>query len=725
MIGSATELPRFSLVAAPASPQSRRIAFAAVAISSLAFIAGIPFAQVRLPAMPAFIASYEAALAFSDLVTFLLLFGMFQQSRTGALLALAAGYLFDASMTIPHALSFPGLYASPGLLGATRQTTAWLYMFWHGGFPIFVIAYGVLQDRADTASRFIDPVRIGKRAAGLFIAAVPCAVAAVTLLAVAGNHLLPAIMQDNGYTAAMKYVVLPVWALSIVALLVLWHKRVHSVIDLWLMVVMFAWLFDVAMSAVLNGGRFDLGFYAGRAYGLLAATFVLGVILGEANRLHGRLAVANDALADQARTLHASVRERTKELQRSVDALELEIRGRKQAEAQLVQAQKMEAIGNLTGGMAHDFNNILGVVIGNLDLARSRLNDDEETGDLLGDALEASLKGADLTQRLLAFARQQPLQPELIEINPLIAGMVKLLRRTLGEAIEISFNEGADVWAVIADPAQLEASITNLATNARDAMPKGGKLTIVTANRHLDDDYAARHPEVTAGDYVLVEVSDTGIGMKQEVASRIFDPFYTTKARGKGTGLGLSMVFGFMKQSGGHISVYSEPRIGTTFRLYLPRANDGVHAKPRVTAPDTIRGNGEIILVVEDNAALRRVVVKQLIDLGYRVLEADTAAAALVRLEREQIDLLFTDIVMPGEMDGFELANVALTQRPGLKVLVTSGFPESRVTEDFGPTRGARLLIKPYRQVDLAQALRQTLDVPSEEDAQTCGSRSA
>ncbi|MGE5147626.1 MAG: ATP-binding protein, partial [Candidatus Eiseniibacteriota bacterium] len=244
----------------------------------------------------------------------------------------------------------------------------------------------------------------------------------------------------------------------------------------------------------------------------------------------------------------------------------------RQTEFQLVQAQKTEAIGNLTGGMAHDFNNLLGIIIGNLDIARASGTLGEDDKALMGDAVEAALRGAELTRRLLAFARRQPLSSERVDVNALIEDFVKLLRRMLGETIAISLDLADDLWPVVVDPIQLEASLANLATNAKDAMPGGGTLSIVTMNRPLDTDYTSRFHGVAPGDYTMIEVSDTGTGMSADVAARVFEPFFSTKPQGRGTGLGLSMVFGFMKQSGGHINVYSEPGIGTTFRLYLPRA---------------------------------------------------------------------------------------------------------------------------------------------------------
>jgi PAS domain S-box-containing protein len=379
------------------------------------------------------------------------------------------------------------------------------------------------------------------------------------------------------------------------------------------------------------------------------------------------------------------------------------------SEAQLRQAQKMEAIGNLTGGIAHDFNNMLGVIIGNLDLAIQHLGPDKELSELVHEALEAALRGADLTRRLLAFARLQPLAPAMIEVNSLITDTVRLLHPLLGEHIEITLQLAQKIWPVMADRAQLEASLANLATNARDAMPNGGQLKIVTANRHLDADYAHTHIDVTPGDYAMIEISDTGNGMSPEIMAQIFEPFFTTKEPDKGTGLGLSMVFGFMRQSSGHVSVHSEPGVGTSFRLYLPRSQAvaAPEAAPGIMAG---RATGECVLVVEDQPAMRRITVHQLCDLGYRVLEADCAAAALEVLQREPVDLLFSDIVMPGGMDGVGLARLAIAHWPVLKIVLTSGFSDVRAKHDKALLDSFWLLRKPYSKQDLAHMLREALD---------------
>ncbi len=621
-------------------------------------------------------------------MTAILLFAQFGIVRSRALLVLACGYVFTALMTVPHVLSFPGAFAATGLFGAGPQTTAWLYMFWHSGFPIVVVLYALLK--GDRRPETLPPAGLVLGTAAL--------VAVLAAIAYRGGHSLPPVMVGNHYSSLGTVLLSSVWVLSLVAVSILWLRRPHSLLDLWLMVVLCAWVYDIALSAVFNAGRFDLGFYAGRVYGLMSASFVLVVLLAETTWLYGRVAASRLRLRDYAAALEDRVRERT-------GALERETAERKQAEAQLVHAQKMEAIGNLTGGMAHDFNNLLGVIIGNLDLLRDLPPGNPDAGDMIRDSLEAALKGADLTRRLLAFARRQPLRPEPVDVNALVGGMMTLLRRLLGEDIEITLDLADGVWTAVVDPAQLEASITNLATNARDAMPRGGRIAIATSNRHLDADYAAAHAGAVPGEYAMIEVSDNGTGMPPDVVARIFEPFFTTKEQGRGTGLGLSMVYGFIKQSEGHINVYSEPGIGTTFRLYLPRADGAAADRPQVVE-QLPRGTGQTILVVEDNAGLRRVVTRQVRELGYRVLEAENAAAALTLLEEQPVDLLFADVVMPGGMNGLELARSVIERRPGMRALLTSGFPAG-INGRIETT--ARVLTKPYRKVELARALWESL----------------
>jgi nitrogen-specific signal transduction histidine kinase/CheY-like chemotaxis protein len=383
------------------------------------------------------------------------------------------------------------------------------------------------------------------------------------------------------------------------------------------------------------------------------------------------------------------------------------ITGQRQSELALIQSQKMEAIGTLTGGMAHDFNDLLGIIIGNLDCCEIR-PDDADLTELGAEALDAAMRGADLTRSLLAFARRQPLQPRRLEVDIVIGGQMRLLSRLLGEDIEIQLNFAEDTCGIVADPAQLEAALTNLATNARAAMPQGGKLTIATSHRKLDAEYADANPDVPAGDYAMIEFTDTGEGMSPEVRERIFEPFFTTKNE-RGSGLGLRMVFGFIKQSGGHISVYSEIGVGTTFRLYFPCSLIAEEKDIDLRPDGPLSGSGETVPAVEENAPLRHIVVRQLRGLGYRVLEAGDGAEALTVLEAETVDLLFTDVVMPGGMDGFALADAAILRRAAIKVVITSGFPQARYTDEMRQ-RSFPLLSKPYRKGDLAQLIRAVLD---------------
>jgi PAS domain S-box-containing protein len=391
---------------------------------------------------------------------------------------------------------------------------------------------------------------------------------------------------------------------------------------------------------------------------------------------------------------------------------------RKATEQQLRQAQKMEAVGNLTGGLAHDFNNLLLIIIGNLDLLKEEIADNPSALEKVETTLQAGLRGADLTRQMLAFSRRQPLHPKRTDVNQLISNTTRLLTRTLGEDITVQLRIAARPWPVLVDDAQFEATLVNIAINARDAMPGGGTLIIETRNVHLDTAYAMHHPDVTAGDYVLIEISDTGTGMPPEVLDRVFEPFFTTKAPGQGTGLGLSMVYGFMKQSGGHVSAYSEIGKGTTFRLYLPRARVADAESEKLEG--TIQGHGplasgEVILAVDDNAEVRATVVKHLRGLGYRVLEAENGQAALDALDSSiKIDLLFTDMVMPGGINGKELASKARIKRPNLKVLFTSGFPGTLLSNGTELDVGNALLSKPYRKHDLAKAIRETLDLSSQ-----------
>jgi signal transduction histidine kinase/CheY-like chemotaxis protein len=393
-------------------------------------------------------------------------------------------------------------------------------------------------------------------------------------------------------------------------------------------------------------------------------------------------------------------------------ALMDQINQREAVESQLRQSQKMEAIGQLTGGIAHDFNNMLGVISGSLDLMKRRIkNGDFAIDRFMEAAQQATQRAAVLTHRLLAFSRRQPLEPKRLDANRMIAEMSDLLRSTLSEHVRIETVSAAGLWSIHADAHQLESALLNIAINARDAMPDGGKLTIETANAYLDDAYCKQHVEVEPGQYVMIAITDTGKGMTSDVVSRAFDPFFTTKPPGKGTGLGLSQVYGFIKQSHGHIKIYSEVGAGTTVKLYLPRLL-GTTKETKVERPATVqRGSVEdVILVVEDDALVRRLTVASLNELGYTVLDSEDAADALSILRsRSDIALLFTDVVMPG-MNGRKLADEALKLRPEIKVLYTTGYTPNAVVHGGVLDSGVNFLSKPFTVEQLAGKVRNVLD---------------
>jgi PAS domain S-box-containing protein len=382
------------------------------------------------------------------------------------------------------------------------------------------------------------------------------------------------------------------------------------------------------------------------------------------------------------------------------------------AEERLRRSQRLEVVGQLTGGIAHDFNNLLTVVIGSLDLQKGQLGGHPEAVELSEIALQAAVRGAELTRQLLAFAGWQQLDAKVININEQVSATMVLLRRTLGEQIVVETDLDHQLWFALADPGQLEAAIMNLALNARDAMGGRGKLFIETSNKVIDEHYVEKNLDAAPGEYVVVSVSDTGTGMSPEVLARVFEPFFTTKPIGKGTGLGLSMVYGFAKQSNGHVQIYSEVGHGTSVRLYLPRAAAGL-APSQDTKPEVLplAKGGEKILVVEDNLQVRKVVISLLHELSYQVIEAADGESALQILEQgREVDLLFTDIVMSGGMTGHELARAARRLRPWLKVLLTSGFAKPLLERGQQGTEFGPVLSKPYRKIDLATKIRAGLD---------------
>jgi PAS domain S-box-containing protein len=910
----------------PASRRDRSAALTVVGVSAVLFACAVPFAGIPLAPVPAFVASYQSALAINDVITAVLLFSQFAISRSRALLLLASGYMFTAAAAIVHALTFPGLFAPGGLLGAGPQTTVWLYMIWHGGFPLLVLGYSLLKAK-DNGTRIE-----GSTGAAIVASAftVIVAIAAFTWVVTVQHDHLPVLLGGGHYTPVMLGVVTAVWCLSLAALVALWLRKPHSVLDVWLMVVMCAWLFNIALSAIVNVARFDVGFYLGRIYGLSAASFVLAVLLvdnvglqaklarllgtlrreaasernlrtereslfsavvessndaiitkllggtitgwnGAAERLFGFTAAEAvgenidiivppdrrseiDNVVERIRRgepveLYETVRvhkdgrsidvslsispirtasgkiagvsmaardiTETKQTQKALtqemeerrrifdtsndlilvtdtsgnfiqvspsvtailgyqpadmighsavefihpDDLEntrsemraarrgqskrnfetryidkegkavalnwtgtwsepvhrhffigRDLTEKQAAEAQLRHVQKMDAIGQLTGGVAHDFNNILTVITGTIGILEEGVAGDPQLAAVARLIDEAAERGANLTRHLLAFARKQPLRPLEVDVNSLVLEAAKLLQPTLGEHIEITPLLAEDAWTALADPSQLTTVVLNLALNARDAMPNGGKLALETSNVYLDENYASMQDEVAAGNYVMIAVSDTGTGIPAALLERVFDPFFTTKEVGKGTGLGLSMVFGFVKQSGGHIKLYSEEGHGTSVKIYLPRATGSNQSAGETPVSVDIEGGSEAVLVVEDDPLVRRYVMTQIESLGYTTLEAANATDALHIIDNgANIDLLFTDVIMPGHMNGRRLVDEALKRRPGLKTLYTSGYTENAIVHHSRLDSGVLLLAKPYRKSELARMIRLAL----------------
>src|SRR5213593_3996438 len=471
----------------PAGRGERRLALTVVLVSAAIFLTAVPFAKMPLAQISAFIPIYESALVINDLITAVLLFGQFSFLRSRALCVLASGYLFTALMTVSHALTFPGLFSPTGLLGAGPQSTAWLYILWHGGFPLLVIAYALLKDagRETERPRGRAGVAVLSSVAAVFVVA-----GGLTLLATAGQDVLPAIMLGNHYTPAMTLVRSSTWVLSLLALAVLWWRRPHAVLDLWLMVVMCAWLFDIALAAVLNHGRFDLGFYAGRIYGLLAASFVLMVLLVENGKLYFELDRQN-------RSLETIVRERT---------------------ARLLQSEKVATMGSLLAGVAHELNNPLAVVLGQSHLLRESA---EEPRIVVraGKIMAAADRCVRIVRNFLALARQQAPERSHVGLNQLVHDSVELVAYELrSDNVDVVLDLAEDLPSLWADGHQLQQVLVNIVTNAHHALRQSPvaerRISITTrSDRALQQ--------------VYLEVSDTGPGIPAEIHAKIFEPFYT------------------------------------------------------------------------------------------------------------------------------------------------------------------------------------------------------
>jgi len=668
------------LAIAPAAPLAKRCALAICIALFGAFCALVPLARVPVVRVDAFVPIYDSIVALNNLLTAGGLIVGFSRSRLRAVLVLAAGYLFSSLMALPHMMAFPGLFSTPGLLAGGPQTSVWIDIFRHGGLPLFTICYVLLKRREAGSGRPHAEVRADVVAAAAGAVAGVCG---LTLLATAGYRLLPEIMVGDSHTSAMLAVSLPVLLLSLAALALLASQPRYSTLDVWLIVVLCAWVLDIVLSTLANGGRFDIGFYAGRLYGLFAASVVPIVLLVEAGRLYGGL--------DKALTI---AEERNTELARSRE--------------ELAQAQRLEAIGQLTGGVAHDFNNLLTVVIGNLELIAMTRGDPEKIERLAQGALKAARRGEHLVRQLLTYARRQISHPQTVDLNQLIANIENLIHRVIGEQIEVVSRLSPDLAPVQVDPAQFETAMLNLAINSRDSMAGGGRIMIETQNVTVERD-SADDPDVTPGLYVMIAVGDSGAGMTPGVRSRAFEPFFTTKEAGRGSGLGLSQVYGFAKTARGYATIESELGVGTTVKLYLPQSSGRpLVPEPLAEVPASPAASGRgTILVVEDDQDVLAVTAECLREFGYYVVTAVDAARALEILRGEQpIDLLLSDVIIPGGTNGAQLAVKARRIRPQLKVLLTSGYAATALSLEHGLPEDLSVVGKPYQRDELARKLR-------------------
>jgi signal transduction histidine kinase/CheY-like chemotaxis protein len=470
------------------------------------------------------------------------------------------------------------------------------------------------------------------------------------------------------------------WLMTAVVLLVLWRRSVPTVLELWLIVVMAAWLLDIAFSAVLGSRRYDFGWYAGRLYGLLAASFVLGALLIEMNRLYGNLTRAL-ALADH----------RNAELVRSRE--------------DFARVQRFEAVGQLVAGVAHDFNNILTVITGAVERGLCDPAIAPKSRRLLEVSMQAAERGEQITRQLLAFVRRQVVRPKVVNLNEVIASLDPFVTHAAGENVQVTTKLSPVLWPVRVDRTQFETALVNLVVNARDAMNGHGEVVVETQNAVL---HGNELPELPAGDYVLITVRDNGPGMTPKFAARAFDPFFTTKEVGKGSGLGLSQTYGFARDASGHVRIDSKPGDGATIEIYLPKSAAGApQPEPFGLPPIRATTAREMVLVVEDDTEVLDIAVSGLADLGYRVKTATDVQEALGLLWADpEIEVLFSDVVMPGGMNGAQLAVAARSIRPGLRVLLTSGHAASALAQEHGLPETLEVLAKPYKRDELARKLR-------------------
>lgn len=656
----------------PAGPSERGLALTVVLLSVAIFLAAVPFAKTPLVQVWAFIPLYEGSLVITDLITAVLLFGQFSFSRSRGVMLLASGYLFTALMAISHALTFPGLFSPSGLLGAGPQSTAWLYMFWHGGFPLFVIAYAFLKGEASNTGESRGVAVLSG------VAGVLAVVCALTVLATAGQNVLPPIMRGNHYTPAMSIVVSSTWVLSLLALFVLWLRRPHAVLDLWLMVVMCAWFFDIALAAVLNAGRFDLGFYAGRIYGLLATSFVLIVLLIENGRLYAQIRRLYLEREEQNRSLEATVRERTE---------------------QLLQSEKVATMGSLLAGVAHELNNPLAVVMGQTHMLME-VSTDASVIQRAAKINTAAGRCVRIVRNFLALARKRPPERTDVVLNQVIKEAIELLAYEFrSEGIEVTTALADDLLPLSADPHQLHQVLVNLLTNAHHAMRKMEGPKRISIKSRVD----------AGSGRIQLEIGDTGPGIPPEIQEKVFEPFFTTKPPGQGTGLGLSLCRGIVGQHGGTLTLTSTPGRGTTFLIELPPTrNLGMVPTTVETEPAPV--SSKTILVVDDEDEIATVIAEMLQREGHIAHTAANGRAALDMLAQRSYDLIISDTKMP-VLDGVGLYHEIERHFASMRgrVMFVTGDVLDDEKQEFLAAIEATVITKPFNLSEVRAAVRRRL----------------
>ena len=645
-------------------------------------VALLPFAAAPGPVLPGFILINQTALVAAYGLSAWVLFAQFRRSRSVALLLIAGGTIYTAAIVALQLLSFPGVVADGRVLGAGPQTTTWLWTFWHLGPPLCALAYAAANRRGQPRLVRLERVRVAASVAAMSGLAAAGAAAIVSTL---GLTWLPDQVTGDDYAALTRSGVGPcVQVLTLVALAAVWrttHTR-RTVLEVWIAASLALLVLDNILT-MAGGARASVGWYAGRIEALVSAFVFLWSYLHEVDALWLRAEMAAEEMA--------------------------------RAEHVLRQAQKMEAVGRLTGGIAHDFNNLLMVATSGFDMILRRPGDQGRVVKLAEAGLHAMQRGAKLTRQLLGFASRAAIQPEMVNPNALLLDFEPLVRQAVSEAVTVEFALEPALHPARVDRTEFEAAVLNLVVNARDALPEqGGRITVTTRNayRSAAEPLPGGTGVLQAGTYAVVTVSDTGTGMDEATRAQAFEPFFTTKEFGKGSGLGLSQIYGFTRAAGGGAAILSAPGKGTAVQLWLPRAEASAATKEAVAAltpASALRRaeSGEVVIAVEDEPAVLAAVVENLSDLGYQVLSARDAADALDLLRSTtRVDVLFSDVVMPGGMNGVQLAVEAGRLRPGLRVVLTSGYTNEALAGDHAVPIDVPVLTKPYRREDLARLLK-------------------